>query len=58
MYFGNFPKRIVDVNALRHVRRFIYVHGVSGARISFPHVSKAQRLAQARTRTRIVRLGA
>ena len=30
----------------------------SGARIFFPHVSRAQRLAPARTRTRVVRLGA
>ena len=30
----------------------------SGARIFFPHVSRAQRLALARTRTRVVRLGA
>ena len=29
-----------------------------GARIFFPRVSRAQRLAQARTRTRVVRLGA
>ena len=30
----------------------------SGALIFFPHVSRAQRLAPARTRTRVVRLGA
>ena len=30
----------------------------SGARIFFPHVSRAQRLAPARTRTRVFRLGA
>ena len=30
----------------------------SGARIFFPHVSRAQHIALARTRTRVVRLGA